>query len=202
VAVGASSALPFVTVVTGVPRSGTSLMLQMLAAGGIEPLTDGARRPDAHNPRGYFELEAVKRTRYDASWVEDAAGRAVKVIHALVTALPADREYRLVWMQRPLEEVMASQRAMLARRGAGVDLLAPERLAAIFRAQLNEAERWVAAQPGFRSLAINYHAVLEDPKAAAAAVDRFLGGGLDREAMASVVDPRLHRQRSSDPTTA
>ena len=197
------SSLPgFVTVVTGVPRSGTSLLMQMLAAGGIEPLTDGLRPPDADNPRGYFELEAVKRTRRDASWVAEAVGRSVKVIHALVTALPADREYRLIWMQRPLGEVIASQRAMLARRGAGEDVLAPERLAEIFRAQVQEAERWVAAQPGFTSLAIDYHAVLDDPRAAAQSVDRFLGGGLDCQAMAGVVDAGLRSQRSSERSTA
>jgi hypothetical protein len=177
-------------------------MMQMLAAGGIEPLTDGLRLPDADNPRGYFELEAVKRTRRDASWVGEAVGRSVKVIHALVTALPADREYRLIWVHRPLEEVIASQRAMLARRGAGDDLLAPERLAEIFRGQVQEAERWVAAQPGFVSLAIDYHAVLGDPAAAAQSVDRFLGGGLDCQAMAGVVDAGLHRQRSSQRPTA
>ena len=193
-----SSPPSFVTVVTGVPRSGTSLMMQMLAAGGIEPLTDGLREPDADNPRGYFELEVVKRTRRDASWVGDAVGRAVKVIHALVMALPTDREYRLIWMQRPLEEVIASQRAMLARRGAGEDVLAPERLAEIFRAQVQDVGRWVAVQPGFASLAIDYHAVLEDPRAAAQSVDRFLGGGLDCQAMAGVVDAGLHRQRSSE----
>jgi hypothetical protein len=174
-------------------------MMQMLAAGGIEPLADGLRPPDEDNPHGYFELEAVRRTRRDASWVDDADGRAVKVIHALVTALPAHRAYRVVWMQRPLAEVIASQRAMLARRGAGGDLLAPERLAAIFRAQLEEAHRWVAARPGFRSLAVDYHAVLDDPLAAARAVDRFLGGGLDLAAMAGCVDPRLRRQRTAPP---
>ena len=196
-----SSPPSFVTVVTGVPRSGTSLMMQMLAAGGIEPLTDGLREPDADNPRGYFELEVVKRTRRDASWVGDAVGRAVKVIHALVMALPTDREYRLIWMHRPLEEVIASQQAMLVRRGAGDDVLAPERLAEIFRAQVQEAERWVAAQPGFASLAIDYHAVLDDPRAAAQSVDRFLGGGLDCQAMAGVVDAGLHSQRSSERST-
>jgi hypothetical protein len=202
VAVGESSVPDFVTVVTGVPRSGTSLVMQMLAAGGIEPLTDGLRLPDDDNPRGYFELEAVKRTRRDASWVREAVGRSVKVIHALVTALPADRAYRLIWVHRPFEEVIASQRAMLARHGAGDDVLAPERLAEIFRAQVQEAERWVAAQPGFASLAIDYHAVLDDPRAAAQSVDRFLGGGLDCRAMAGVVDAGLQRQRSSQRPTA
>ena len=200
-AAGESSLPDFVTVVTGVPRSGTSLVMQMLAAGGIEPLTDGMRPPDADNPRGYFELEAVKRTRRDAGWVAEAVGRSVKVIHALVTALPADRAYRLIWVHRPLEEVVASQRAMLVRRGAGDDVLAPERLVEIFRAQVQEAERWVAAQPGFASLAIDYHAVLDDPRAAAQSIDRFLGGGLDCEAMAGVVDAGLHHQRSSKTST-
>ena len=91
------------------------MMMQMLAAGGMPTLIDGVRTPDADNPRGYFELEAVKATRRDASWTRDAVGRAVKVIHVLVSALPPGREYRLIWMRRRLEEVVASQQAPLAR---------------------------------------------------------------------------------------
>ena len=119
----------FVTVVSGLPRSGTSLMMQMLAAGGVELLIDQIRRADADNPRGYFELEAVKRTRQDASWLDDAAGKAVKVIHLLLRDLPDDREYRVVMMSRDLDEVLASQQAMLARSGKKGANLPPERLA-------------------------------------------------------------------------
>ncbi len=109
----------FITVVSGLPRSGTSLMMQMLVAGGLPALTDAVRSPDESNPRGYFEFEPVKRLRTDASWLEQARGRAVKIIHLLLRELPTDGrfQYRVLFLRRPLEEVIASQSAMLARAG-------------------------------------------------------------------------------------
>ena len=191
----------FVTVVSGVPRSGTSLMMQMLAAGGHPLLTDGARAPDADNPRGYLEYEPVKATARDASWVDAAAGRAVKVIHALVPHLPPDRDYRIRRMVRPLEEVIASQRAMLERAGrvepGGLPDLPEARLAEIFREQLAALERWAERQPRASLLAVRYAAVLADPVREATRVDAFLGQGLDVSAMAAAVDPALRRQRFS-----
>ena len=186
---------PYVTVVSGVPRSGTSLMMQMLGAGGLALLTDGRRGPDQDNPRGYLEYEPVKRLRRDASWLGAAAGRAVKVVHALVPSLPPDRDYRLILMRRDLREVAASQRAMLERRGAAADELPDERLVEILAAQLDEVERWAQAQPRVDVLRVEYGALLSDPKAGAARVARFLGGGLDVDAMAKIVDPALHRAR-------
>ncbi len=186
---------PYLTVVSGAPRSGTSLMMQMLAAGGLALLTDGRRGPDQDNPRGYLEYEPVKRLRRDASWLGAAAGRAVKVVHALVPSLPPDRDYRLILMRRDLREVAASQRAMLERRGAAADELPDERLIEILAVQLDEAERWARAQPRFDVLCVEHAALLTDPKAGAARVERFLGGGLDVDAMAQVVDPALHRVR-------
>lgn len=185
----------FVTVVSGVPRSGTSLMMQMLAAGGLPVLRDDARPPDAHNPRGYYELAAVKRTARDPSWVREAPGRAVKVVHALLPSLPAGPSYRVVLMQRRLDEVIASQRAMLPV--AEVDVPAEARLAELFAAQLEAARRWAAGGPGRRLLEVEHAALLRDPAAGAAAVARFLDGGLDERAMAATVDPALHRQRAT-----
>jgi hypothetical protein len=107
----------FITVVSGLPRSGTSLMMQMLAAGGLPPLTDNLRDADESNPRGYFEFDPVKRLRSDRSWLDQARGHAVKIIHVLVRELPADGQfhYRLLLMKRPMEEILASQRALLER---------------------------------------------------------------------------------------
>ncbi len=170
-------------------------MMQMLGAAGLTLLTDGRRGPDQDNPRGYLEYEPVKRLRRDASWLGAAAGRAVKVVHALVPLLPPDRDYRLILMRRDLREVAASQRAMLERRGAAADELPDERLVEILAAQLDEVERWAQAQPRVDVLRVEHGALLSDPKAGAARVDRFLGGGLDVDAMAQVVDPALHRVR-------
>ena len=186
----------FVTIVSGLPRSGTSLAMQMLRAGGLPVLADDARPPDADNPAGYLEYAPVLRTATDATWVAQAPGHAVKVIYALLRQLPPGFEYRVLWMRRDLEEVMASQRAMLARRGgAPQQESSPVRLASVFAAQLHETERWFAQQAAFRVLALGHRDVVTDARSAAAAIDAFLGGGLDREAMARAVDPALYRQR-------
>jgi len=182
----------FVVVVSGVPRSGTSLVMQMLAAGGFPVLTDEMRRPDANNPRGYFEFEPVKALPEGADWLPRATGRAVKVIHTLVPSLPEICDYRVVLIRRDLAEVVASQEAMLAGRAPPGP--APGRLAEIYARQLVELEQWIAARPAFAALWLDYDRVLAEPRAAATALDAFLGAGLDTGAMAGAVDPGLRHQ--------
>ena len=189
----------FVTIVSGLPRSGTSLMMQMLHAGGLPVLTDGLRTADENNLRGYFEYEPVKRLRSDRSWLPQARGHAVKIIHLLLRDLLLDGtlQYRVVFMQRPIEEVLASQRAMLQREGrAGAD---PAVLKKAFEGQLAQLDTWLAAQPGITMLPVQYHDVVRTPQAVAEAVHRFLGVQLDTAAMALAVDPAMHRQRSRAP---
>jgi len=184
----------FVTVVTGIPRSGTSLVMQMLEAGGVPPLCDAARPADADNPRGYYELAAVKRLARDgAPWLGEAAGRAVKVIHALVPhlpPLPPAGDYRVVWIRRAMAAVLASQRAMLARTGADAGALGEDRVAAVYAAQEQALVAWLDAHARGGWLRLDYDAVVDDPAAAARAIDGLLGGGLDLAAMARVVAPR------------
>ena len=184
-----------ITVVSGLPRSGTSLMMQMLAAGGLPPLTDNLRVADESNPRGYFEFDPVKRLRSDRSWLDQARGRAVKIIHVLVRELPADGQfnYRVLLMKRPIEEILASQRAMLEREGKASAENAT--LAKIFRSQLEQLEQWLAAQPAFSFLAVDYHRVLKEPLVVAREVRAFLHQNLNLEAMAAAVDPALYHQR-------
>ena len=183
---------PEIVVVSGLPRSGTSMMMRMLAAGGMPLFTDGVRAADSDNPLGYFEHEAVKRLREDASWVPGAAGKAVKVVSALLPALPEGFQYRVILMRRPLEEVLASQRRMLGRRGApAADDGA--RMAGLFRRHLEATERWLAARQGVRALAVDYAEALAAPADTARRVAAFLGGGLDAAAMAAAVDPSLRR---------
>ena len=190
-----SKAMDFITVVSGLPRSGTSLMMQMLKAGGIPPLTDNLRAPDENNPRGYFEFEPVKRLRADQSWLDQARGRAVKIIHLLVRELPIDGrfQYRVILMKRPMEEILASQRVML--EGEGKTSGDSNLLARTFQDQLSQLEEWLRAQPNFVLLLVNYHDLLENTAATADKIDNFLGGGLDVDAMTRVVDPALYRQR-------
>lgn len=186
----------FITVVSGLPRSGTSLMMQMLHAGGLPVLSDGLRGADENNLRGYLEYEPVKRLRSDRSWLPQARGHAVKIIHLLLRDLLLDGtlSYRIVFMQRPIAEVLASQRAMLQRDGkAGAD---PALLQQAFEGQLAQLHPWLAAQPQVRVMPVPYHQVLREPHAVADALKGFLGLELDSAAMVDAVDPALHRQRA------
>ena len=184
-----------VYVVSGLPRSGTSLAMQMLAAGGIPAVTDGLRTSDDDNPRGYFEFERVKQLRTDKAWIDDAAGKAVKVIHLLLMELPDDRPYRVVFMQRDLREVVRSQSTMLARSGRAGGGLPPDRLMAVYDQQLKAVEAWLAARPGFTVLRVPYGELVRDPGGWVPRVAEFLGRTLDRAAMHAAVDPSLHRNR-------
>jgi hypothetical protein len=178
-------------------------MMQMLAAGGIELLADSDRAPNADNPRGYFEYSPVRRLRDEASWFPEAKGRAVKVVYALLKSLPDDVAARVVFMRRDLGEVVASQRAMLARSGNPVDVLPPDRMIEIFQAQVDETLAWALQQPRLRLLEVAHADAIRDPASVASAVDAFLGGGLELRAMAAVPDPALYHQRAAslaDPT--
>ncbi|MFM1873126.1 MAG: hypothetical protein RL398_2548 [Planctomycetota bacterium] len=185
----------FVTIVSGLPRSGTSMLMQMVHAGGLPAVTDGERVADADNPRGYFEFERVKALRTDKGWLDEAEGKVVKVIHMLLPELPDDREYRVVFVERDLDEVVASQQTMLARLGKPGGALPPERLKAAFGAQLQQVSAVLAGRPRTAVLRIAYKEVIADPVGAAARIDEFLSGGLDRAAMAGSVDAGLYRNR-------
>jgi hypothetical protein len=186
----------FTTIVSGLPRSGTSAAMQMIVAGGIPAVTDGLRTADADNPRGYYEFERVKALRTDKAWLDDAGGKVVKVIHLLLTELPADRPYRVVFMERDLREVVTSQTTMLARAGKPGGALPPERLMAIYEQQLAQVRGWLATRPQFAVLPVRHAEMVRNPAAAAEAVAGFLGGGMDLAAMAAAIDPALHRNRA------
>jgi len=190
-----------IVVVSGLPRSGTSMMMQMLAAGGLPLVTDGVRAADQSNPAGYFELEAVKAldTRVDRRWLSDARGRAVKIVSPLLMHLPDSHNYRVIFMQRPLAEVIASQNVMLARGGlapAGepADPTSSQTLAAEYEAHLRRVHALLARRACFDTLIVNYGDAIADPRACAERVAAFVGG-LDVEPMASAIDETLYRQR-------
>ena len=185
------------TIVSGLPRSGTSLMMQMIDAGGLPAITDRVRASDDDNPRGYFELEAVKRTRTDNSWLQQTPGRVVKIVHLLLYDLPADRSYQVVFMRRELGEVVRSQAVMLRRRGTRGASLTDEQLIKAYEGQLATIERWLAEQPNFRVHFVSYNDLMADPAPAAAAVNAFLGGGLNVATMQRSIDPSLYRQRQA-----
>jgi hypothetical protein len=187
-----------ITVVSGLPRSGTSLMMRMLDAGGLAPVTDGERTADEDNPRGYYELERVKQLpKGDFGWLDGARGKVVKIISALLVFLPDSHRYRVIFLRREMSEVLASQRKMLERRGEDPDRLSDEKLAALFEKHLAEAEAWMARHEGNLSvLQVSFNDLVREPKPEIERIVAFLGVGLDPDAMGAVVEPKLYRQRA------
>ena len=184
-----------ITIVSGLPRSGTSLMMQMLAAGGLPVLSDGERKADTDNPRGYLEWERIKQLPKEPSLMTEAEGKVVKVISQLLLSLPDGHEYRVVFMQRPLPEVLKSQDEMLRRRGTfegGGDTSPIEEA---FQRHLIEVNRWLNGKPNVQTLRVHYHRTLREPQATAESVAGFLKVPLDIEAMTREVDPSLYRNR-------
>jgi hypothetical protein len=185
-----------ITIVSGLPRSGTSLMMQMLAAGGMPVLSDGERQPDVDNPRGYLEWERIKQLPRDPACIAEAEGKAVKVVSRLLTSLPDGHEYRVIFMQRPLPEVLASQDEMLRHRGTAKPGTNKAAIAAAFESHLREVDAWLGSKCYLKLLRIPYHDVLDDPEDLGRKLVEFLNVDLDAEAMARQVDPTLYRNRS------
>lgn len=185
----------FVSIVSGLPRSGTSMMMRMLEAGGVPALTDALREADEDNPKGYYEFEPVKKTKEDASWIDDAYNRGVKLVYLLLYDLPDSHKYRVVFMKRKLEEVIASQNIMLDRKGQHGGQLDDRKMIELFEGHLAKIEEWLTTKDNFEVLYVDYGQVLSDPASQAPAIAEFLGGGLDIDAMAGVVDPSLYRNR-------
>ena len=184
-----------ITIVSGLPRSGTSLMMQMLAAGGAPILSDGERRADNDNPRGYLEWERIKQLPKDPLCIAEAEGKAVKVISLLLMSLPEGHEYRVIFMQRPIPEVLASQDVMMRNRGTAG---APASIVgAAFEKNLLASNAWLDSKSYVKTLRIPYHDVLGDAEEVANKVSDFLGGKLNVEAMAQQVDETLYRNRSA-----
>ena len=184
-----------ITIVSGLPRSGTSMMMTMLAAGGLEPLTDNIRTADEDNPKGYFEFERVKRIENDKAWLDDARGRVVKLISALLKHLPPSYNYKVVFMRRAMPEILASQRQMLIRRGEPADAVPDDKMAAMFNKHVAQVESWLAAQPNIEVLYISYNDVIRDSRPHAEQINKFLGGSLKVDEMVGVVDRALYRQQ-------
>ncbi len=172
-------------------------MMRMIQAAGIPALTDGRRAADEDNPYGYFELEAVKGTRADPAWTRSARGKVVKVIHALLRELPPGESYRVVFMHRDLDEVLASQQKMLERRGKKGAALTPDALKRQFESQLREVAAFLASRPDFLRLDVDYNALLSDPRPQAVGLAAFLDLPEATERMIGAIDPLLYRNRRS-----
>ncbi len=184
-------------VVSGLPRSGTSLMMQMLIKGGVEAVTDSHRAADSNNPKGYYEHERVKAlTEGDAAWLDEHRGRAVKIVSPLLHCIPADLEADVLFMRRPLEEVLLSQRAMLERLGKQ-DKLSDDVLRRSFEKHLLELDLFFNTRPLMRVQNMAFHRIIDTPLEAAQEAAGFLGREMDAHAMASVVDASLFRSKAA-----
>ncbi len=186
-----------IVVVSGLPRSGTSMTMKMLAAGGLTPVEDGIRTADEDNPKGYFEDERVKDLHQDIdkSWLADSRGKVVKIISFLLPHLPETNNYRVLFMRRNLHEVLASQTKMLERREETSDT-SDEKMLELWKDHLWRVNWQLKKKPQFTALDVDYKAVLDHPAEQAAQIRDFLGQPLDVEAMAGVVDRSLYRNRA------
>ena len=176
-------------------------MMQMLVAGGIPALSDGLRTPDENNPKGYFEWEPAKSLKDHPENIVAAEGKAVKIISALLPQLPDGHEYRVLFMIRPLEEVVASQNKMLQRLGRDVPKTPQRTVIAAFEKHLKEIDGWLAKKSNVKVLRVQHGKLLADPESEAARISEFLNYALDVGAMARQVERSLHRERAVSPAT-
>jgi hypothetical protein len=185
-----------VVIVSGLPRSGTSMMMKMLEAGGQAILTDNLREADANNPKGYYEFERVKNMKDgDLAWMPDAVGKVVKIVTGLIAFLPPDYNYKVIFMRRDLNEILASQKKMLGRLGKEDDNIPDDKMAKVYEEHLKESRAWLFRQPNVETLYVNYNTMLADPTALLKTINAFLGGAMDVKKMAAVVDKELYRER-------
>ena len=185
----------FITVVSGLPRSGTSMLMQMLNAGGHSCFTDKARKADDNNPRGYFEFEKVKQLRKDRSWLQDAQGKAVKIIAQLLPSLPQKIPYRVIFMERDIKEILASQRKMLDQSGRSGANVSDESLGKTFKRQVQQVKEMLAIRK-VTTLYIPYRYAIENPTEVTGYLKKFLKEPLDKKAMAKAIDGKLYHQQS------
>ena len=186
----------FITIVSGLPRSGTSMMMMMLEAGGIAPVADGIREADDDNPKGYYEFERVKKIKEDKAWLPDAKGKAVKMISQLLLDLPGDFQYKVIFMRRKIQEVLASQKQMLIRRGTfKEDGVSDEEMGKYLTMHVDQVLKKMEAMSNAEVLCVDYNAMLTGAGDSITQINKLLGGDLNTEAMAGTIDKSLYRQR-------
>ncbi|MBL1217036.1 MAG: sulfotransferase family protein [Planctomycetes bacterium] len=186
-----------IVIVSGLPRSGTSMMMKMLEAGGLDPLIDNVRTADDDNPKGYYEFERVKALdKGDTEWLPMAQGKVVKVISALLKYLPSEYRYKVIFMRRRLEENIESQKKMLVNRGEDTEAVSDEELGALLEKHLRQIDTFLNSQPNIDLLYVPYHEMVQDPHANISMVNAFLGNALDAGKMTEVVDAKLYRNRA------
>jgi thioredoxin len=192
----AAPSTPFITIVSGLPRSGTSLMMRMLNIGGLPALCDDERTPDADNPNGYYEFQDVKRIQEYDRWIHQAPGHSVKIVYSLLKHLPPDREYRVIFMRRHTDEILQSQRAMLERNGIAVEI-PDEQLKVVFERELRQFYAWLPSQTHLKLINVSYNELLSRPDSTISHINSHLDYCLNTDAMVQVIDQTLYRNRAA-----
>ena len=185
-----------ITIVSGLPRSGTSLMMQMLYAGGMPVLADEVRPPDENNPRGYLEWEPVKRLRREPQSISKGEGKVVKVVSPLLTSLPSDHAYRVIFMLRAICEILRSQAEMIRRRSATTSPHSAQSLTLAYQRHLVEVFAWMEHQNNVQAIKVDYADIIKNSAVQAERIRRFVDLNLDVDRMIRAVDPLLHRQHA------
>ncbi len=180
-----------IIIVSGLPRSGTSMMMQMLHAGGLEILTDENREADENNPKGYYEFEAVKKMAANTDFLTEATGKAVKVIVPLLKNLPPDFNYKVIFMQRDINEIMISQQKMLGRDPKTF----PQAIAKAFEKEQERVKIWAEKNPFIEMLEVNYKDIIKHPRENVAVINKFLSLSLKQDEMIKAIEPKLYRNK-------
>jgi hypothetical protein len=173
------------------------MMMRMLEAGGMEVVTDNIRKADEDNSHGYFEFEKVKKIKKDSSWLDETFGKVLKIVSMLLYELPSDKNYKIIFMKRNMEEIMASQRIMLERQGGDTGSVDDEEMGRLSEKHLNQVERWLEKQKNMDVLYASYNDLMEEPRENAEMVNQFLGNRLVVGRMLKAIDSTLHRNRAS-----
>ena len=182
-----------ITIVSGLPRSGTSLIMQMLQAGGMELLTDNVRHADEDNPKGYYEFELVKQLKENKEWVSMARGKAIKVISELLQYLPSSYDYRVIFVERNIDEILASQRNMLQRRKKKGGHENELKIKKVFEKHLVTIRSWLGKQSNMSVLYVNYNEIITKPETNIHKINNFFADSLNESSMLSVIDKKLYR---------
>ena len=184
-----------ITIVSGLPRSGTSMMMNMLEKGGMEALTDNIRKADEDNPKGYFEFEKVKKIKEDSSWLEKTRGKVFKMVSMLLYELPSLYKYKIIFMKRDMDEMLSSQRKMLEREGKEGNT--DDEMGKLFAGHLKHIAGWLELQANISALYINYRDIIDDPQRQAKMLNQFLDNRLNVERMIAVIDKSLYRNKAN-----
>jgi hypothetical protein len=187
---------PYITIVSGLPRSGTSMMMRMLEAGGMDVVTDQLRRPDEDNPNGYYEFEKVKKIKEDDAWLPQAYNKVFKMVSMLLSDLPRHHQYKVIFMKRNMQEVLLSQKKMLDRNAKEVGV-EDNKMADLFNSHLKSTYNWLQKQDHIETLYVNYNEMIREPNRNVQLIIDFLEQPLDSARMISIVDRNLYRNIAS-----